>query len=251
MNKELTTNNQIQIIKDEKKVLDSRYNLLDEQKCCPQYYFADSYGNRLSSNYYSIQPLSDGIHYVVSELDFMYTLGLDSWKNIYGEDYKGDINFFKFHYGVVCVLNNEVTIIIPIVYNDIYETNSNVVFIKCDKKISFNHTEDEKLGCVNLDITSESYGMNIAPPIMDRIYDFDTEYKGFARAFVSDYEGFLSKEINVDNYDSYLNLLLNLKKGLITPKEYISKMKEAAGSILISEDEVKHLTSQPQKKLKS
>ena len=72
-------------IKRTKKVLDLRFcNILDDSTAAPKCYFADSNGNRISKNYYSIDKLNDGIHYLVSELDFMYTLGLDEWTSING-----------------------------------------------------------------------------------------------------------------------------------------------------------------------
>lgn len=241
----------VQIIKYEKKILDHRYNIIDKEHCSPKYYFADAKGNRLSNDYYSIVALNDGIHYIISELDFMYSLGLADWELYCGSNEINDY-YFRFHYGVVSVIDNKIIEIVPAVYKEIRETNGNIIFVKCDEKYKASTVNsegcvnfgkiDSKIGCINLDINSNNYGMSIIPPIMDKICDFNLKYKGFAYASIAEYEGYLSKEIDVDNYNEILNLYLNLKKGNITSKEYLSNMSHAVSKILLSEDDVKKIT---------
>ena len=255
----------IQILKEQKQVLDLRFcNIFDDNNAAPKYYFADLNGNRISKSYYSIDKLHDGVHYLVSELDFMYTLGLDEWLSMNGGEGADDITYFRFHYGVVTEINEQIVEIVPVVYKDIWETNSNVIFTQADdvyKLVVSNgqpqiEKKDAKIGCINLDSNSKSYGMNIIPPIMDRICDFDLDYIGFAHASIGDYEGYLSKEVDMDRYNEFLNLYAALKKGNINPNFYFSKMNEALSKILFTEEEAKRISKNAQvqkthKKLKN
>ena len=243
-------NNDIKILKEQKEVLDLRFcNILNDNKIAPKYYFADSNGNRLSKSYYSIDKLSDGIHYLVSELDFMFSLDLNEWLSMNGGECDEDINYFKFHFGIVSVMDGKITEVVPAVYKDIYETNSNVVFIQADNYYTHNFTDvkaqilkrKRKIGCINLDIDSNSYGMNIIIPIMDHIEDFDLTYKGFAYASTGDLSGYLSKEIDIDRYKDFINLYTNLIKGNISINLYYDNVNKALSKILYTEEEVKNI----------
>ena len=248
-------NNNIQILEERKQVLDLRFcNILDGQYSSPKYYLADSKGNRLSKSYYSINKLRDGIHYVVSELDFMYTCGLNDWKLMNGGESSDDITYFRFHYGIISAVNGKIVEIVPVVYNEIWETNSNVIFTRADdtyQLVVYNdklciNKKDSKIGCINLDVNSSSYGMNIITPIMDRICDFDLDYKDFAHATIGNYEGYLSKEIDIDRYNEFIDLYATLKKGGINTQNYFKKINEALSKILFTEEEVKNILKNKQ-----
>lgn len=250
--------NGIQILKEQKQVLDLRFcNILNDNKIAPKYYFADLNGNRLSKSYYSIDKLHDGIHYLVSELDFMFSLDLNEWLSINGGECDEDINYFKFHFGIVSVIDGKITEVVPAIYKDIYETNSNVVFVQADDYYTHNFTSGggqnftnvkaqllkrkTKVGCINLDLESNSYGMNIIIPIMDHIEDFDLAYKGFAYASVGDFSGYLSKEIDQDRYNDFIQLYANLIKGNISTRVYYDNVNKALSKILYTEEEVKDI----------
>lgn len=245
MNK-LTNNNQpgIQIIKEEKSVLNT-IGIVDNNQAAPKYYFADENGNRLSKSYYSIEKL-DEIHYIVSELDFMYGLGFDEWVKYYDNDFKDvDIFRFKFHYGVVSAIDNKITEVVPTVYKNIKKTNSNVIIVYSDEsyKIIFDGEhksvkEEPKLGCINLDINSNSYVMNIIPPFMDKIMDFDLEYEGYAKVYMENIEGYISKEIDFEKYQEIINLYYLFKSKQINYKTFIDILPNAIEKVLLSQEQV-------------
>lgn len=242
-------NDNVIILEEKKQLLDKRFGFINQQDFSVKYYFADKTGRRLSPSFYSIESLDD-IHYVVSDLDFMYNLGFEQWADQYGNDFtKEDIEKFLFHYGVVAVNDTKVDLIVPTVYHDMKMTNNNVLFVFCDKRSKVHidtnlnyyiETIDPKLGAINLDINSDQYGMNILPTICDSIVDFDLDYEGFAYATVGTTKGYLSKTIDTDRYQAflknYLSYMQNPDKRYST---YIKHMQEAAKLILYTEKEVK------------
>lgn len=225
------------ILKEEKSVNDLRFGFVSNQEhCSPKYYFADKNKNRLSQNFYSIEQLDD-IHYIVSDLDFMYSLGYDEWESQYGSKFvASDIDNFKFHYGVVSIKDKTVKVVVPIVYNRVVISNDDVVIVYSDAL----HTNDNKLGAINLDINSAQYGMTIIPTICDSLCDFNLDYKGYAYARINNTEGYLSKEIDVQRYNDYLANILEFGNKKIKYSEYLRRAEMAFSKILYSEEELKN-----------
>lgn len=246
----------IQIIKEQKQILDLRLGMLIQEPCAPKYYFADKNGNKLPivdldgkssyEGFYSIEKI-DGIHYKISSLDFTYSPGLDSYLEIYGRDFKEAFYYFRFHYGIVAVHDNKISLVVPTVYKDLKLTNSNVIISQADDtyKPIYKNGEfldinkiDGRFGAINLDSNSESYGMNIMPTVFDRFEDFDLTYKGFAHVSLDDCSGYVAKEIDIQRYNEYLRLLSNYKEGKISIKEYQQFLKEAISKVLFSDKEM-------------
>ena len=42
------------------------------------------------------------------------------------------MTYFRFHYGIVTEINEQIVEIVPVVYKNILETNSNVIFTEAD-----------------------------------------------------------------------------------------------------------------------
>ena len=156
--------------------------------------------------------------------------------------------------GYLTEINGQIVEIVPVVYKNIWETNSNVIFTEADDvyELAIHNgnpqikKRDTKIGCINLDINSNSYGMNIIPPIMDRICDFDLDYKGFAYAVIGAHEGYLSKEVDTDRYNEFISLYAMLKQGNINSKFYFSKMNEALSKILFTKEETENKSASAQ-----
>lgn len=246
----------IQIIKEQKQVLDLRLGMIIQEPCAPKYYFADKDGNKLPivdldgkimyEGFYSIEKVDD-IHYKISSLDFTYSPGLNSYLEIYGREFKEAFNFFRFHYGIVAVHDNKISLVVPTVYKDLKLTNSNVIISQADDtyKPIYKNGEflginkiDGRFGAINLDPNSESYGLNIMPTVFDRFEDFDLTYKGFAHVSLDDCSGYVAKEIDIQRYNEYLRLLSNYKEGKISIKEYQQFLKEAISKVLFSDKEM-------------
>ena len=239
--------NNLIILEEKKYSLDPHFGFVTKRaQACPKYYFADRFGNRLSKNYYSIEEL-DELHYLVTDFDFMYSLGLDEYISQYNNEISElDISKFKFHYGIVTVIDNKILEVVPTVYNRIEKSNNNVIIVYCDKRKGlFKNvlkTIDSKLGAINLDINSSQYGMNIIPTICDRIVDFDLEYIGYAKVKVGNVEGYLSKDINFDKYNEFLRIYSNYTSGLTDYKTYLYGLENAVSKILYTTDEIKKKT---------
>lgn len=246
----------IQIIKEQKQILDLRLGMIIQEPCAPKYYFADKDGNKLPivdldgkimyEGFYSIEKVDD-IHYKISSLDFTYSPGLNSYLEIYGREFKEAFNFFRFHYGIVAVHENKISLVVPTVYKDLKLTNSNVIISQADDTYEpiYKNGEflginkiDGRFGAINLDPNSESYGLNIMPTVFDRFEDFDLTYKGFAHVSLDDCSGYVAKEIDIQRYNEYLRLLSNYKEGKISIKEYQHFLKEAISKVLFSDKEM-------------
>lgn len=240
----LKTDN-IQILTDQKTCIDTRFGTIGEP-CCPKYYIANSSGIRLSRNYYSIEKLDD-IHYVVSDLDFMYSLGLKQWVEIHGNKFKeSDIPRLQIHYGVISVVNNEVKEVVPVIYNTITLSNSGVIIVSgSDRWVhTFNNGiletnyQKEKLGCINLDPTSDYYGLNIIPLVLDSLEHFSLEYKDFSHVHIEGYDGYLSKTLDIDRYEQFIKLYTSIINGNISYSEYRKQIAKAVSKLLYSREEV-------------
>ena len=254
-----TTNNfteEIEILKEQKQVLDLRFGMIIHEPCAPKYYFADKNGNKLPiidldgkqiyEGFYSIEKVDD-IHYKISSLDFTYSPGLNSYLEIYGIQFKEAFNFFRFHYGIVAVNGNKISLVVPTVYKDLKLTNSNVIISQADDIYKPVYKDGELLninkvngsfGAINLDPNSESYGLNIMPTVFDHFQDFDLDYNGYAYVSLDGCSGYLSKEIDIQRYNEYLRLLANYKEGKIRFKEYQQLLKEAISKVLFSDKEM-------------
>lgn len=246
-NKIKVNDNVIKIKKVEgKECIDKRFGMPLEEKTSPKYFFEKN-GRRLSKDYYSIEQLDD-IHYIVSELDFMYSLGFDGWESIYGNEFtNADYYHFKFHKGIVAVIGDDVIEVVPAIYNDLNITNSDVIFThgdpiykcKIDKNINFDIVkEPDKIGCINLDINSKYYGWTIVPIIFDSINDFDLEFDGFAHAYIGEYDGYISKDMYIDRYKDFMCALIMYINKIIDYKTYKQHLSEYISKILLSKEEV-------------
>lgn len=235
-----TINENIKIYKEVKKVIDKRFGIIGESTC-PKYYFADAKRNKISDSYYSIEPMADGIHYIVSNLDFMYTLDLESYSEIYGDDDYSKSHFCKFHYGVVSIFDNKVTEVVPIVYKKICESNDKVILVYSDEEYdSFGKLKNNgKLGCINLDPDSQYYSWNIAPVIFDYLENFKD---GYAYAFVNfgneKIDGYLCKNIDINRYNDYLALYAQAINKNLKMREYYILLKQVVSNLLIKEEDL-------------
>lgn len=240
--------NGIKIVRVEgKNCIDKRFGMALEERTAPRYYFEYN-GNRISKDYYSIEKLDD-IHYVVSDLDFMYSLGFNQWESIYGNEFEEvDYVHFKFHKGIVAVIENNIVEVVPTIYKNFKLTNSNIVFTKGDPiykliydkygwPINFERQTD-KIGCINLDPKSEHYGYVVAPIIFDSIFDFDLEFEGFAFAKIGTHEGYICKEMDIDRYNDFLIALIQFKNKNISYKTYKQLFDEFITKILFTKEEV-------------
>lgn len=238
-NNTLTKNYSIVIKKEERKVSDYRRGLFCGLcEISPRYYFATSNGVRLSDNYYSIEKLDD-MHYVVSDLHFMYNLGFDCWSKMYGNEVKDvDSYYFRFHYGIVSVKDNHIKLITPIVYNRISLSNSKMAIVYGDETYGNGSSHIGKLGCINLDPNSTYYGFCVIPPVLDRLVDFNLEFHGYAHAYIGEYDGYLSKDIDMEKYESFLLLYNNLREKIIDFKVYRDNIGKAVSEFLLTKDEV-------------
>lgn len=233
-----------------KECIDKRFGMPLEEKTSPKYYFEKD-GKRISRDYYSIEPLDD-IHYIVSDLDFMYSLGFDEWESIYGNEFTNvDYYNFKFHKGIVAIIGNEVIEVVPTIYNDLKPTNSHVIFTKGDPiykgvydtngKFVKTVQEPDKIGCINLDINSEYYSWTIVPMIFDSIIDFDLEFEGFAHAYIGEYDGYISKEMDIERYKDFMCALTMYKNKIIDYSTYKQHLSDYISKILLSKEEVVNL----------
>lgn len=241
-----TINENIKIYKERKKVIDKRFGIIGEP-ICPKYYFADAKGDKISDCYYSIEPMDNENHYIVSNLDFMYTLDLESYSEIYGDDDYFKSHFCKFHYGVVSIFDNKVTEVVPIVYKRICESNDKVILVYSDEEYdNFNKLKSKgKLGCINLDPDSQYYGWNIAPAIFDHLENFKD---GYAYASIKnekeEFGGYLCKNIDIDRYNACLALYAQAINKNIKMSEYYALLKQALSYLFIKEEDLpKFLTS--------
>ena len=223
------------------------------EPACSKFYFANEKGERLSKDYYSIEQLDDR-HFIVVELDFTYALDFESWEMIYGKEQLGtNTSHLRFHRGVVTIKDGKIIEVVPAVYNNIKLTNSNMLFVYgCDKIIGIGYRKDkplmkyipDKLGCINLDPESESYGLITAPCIFTSITDFDLEYEGYAHASVRDevddnkvlVEGYISKKIDEERYKKLVETFNEL--GTIRKSEYDARVLEAISHMLYSKEEI-------------
>lgn len=259
MSSELTNknNDEITIKKELKKTLDLRTGIIENQNQATKYYFADNNGkklqvididgNQINNSFYSIIKIDD-THYQVCDFDYMNTLGVDELISQYDTELdENEMYNVKFHFGVVANTNGILRVVVPIAYSYIYKTNSNIIIVQSDSqyKLQYNkngkpieHTKIKKLGAICLDLNSNFYGFNIIPCIMDRLCDFDLEYKGFAQVGIDETTGYLSKEINIERYDKYLQLYYKLKSGEIDILQYFDNVKDAISKILYTKEEI-------------
>lgn len=232
-------NENIRIVKEVKKVIDKRFGIIGSP-ICPKYYFADDKRNKISDSYYSIEPMDDGIHYIVSDLDFMHTMDLESYLSIYDDAEDKSINY-KFHYGVVSIFDNKVTEVVPIIHKRIVESNDKVIIVYGDEEYdSYGKLKNEgKMGCINLDPNSQYYGWNISPIIFDHLEHFKD---GYAYAFINDrnekIEGYLCKNIDTNRYNEYLALYAQAINKNLSLKEYHILLKQVLSKLLIKEEDL-------------
>ena len=238
-NNDVTKNYSIVIEIDKRTVIDYRRGMFcGAAEIAPRYYFATSNGVRLSDNYYSIEKLDD-IHYVVSDLHFMYNLGFDCWSKMYGNEIKDvDSFYFRFHYGIVSVKDNRVKLLTPITYNRISLSNSKMAIVYGDETYCNGSSDIGKLGCINLDPNSPYYGYCVIPPVLDRLVDFNLEFHDYAHAYIGEYDGYLSKDIDMEKYESFLLLYNNLRKKIIDINVYRDNIAKAVSEILLTKEEV-------------
>ena len=258
-NKEIVTENKLSIegIKiieyTSKYLLQQQFGVVTKyEPACSKFYFANEKGERLSKDYYSIEQLDDR-HFIVVELDFTYSLDFESWEMIYGKEQLGtNGRHLRFHRGVVAIKDGKIIEVVPAVYNNIKLTNSNMLFVYgCDKVIKIGNGKDkplmkyipDKLGCINLDPNSESYGLITTPCLFTSITDFDLEYEGYAHAYIQDetddkvlVEGYISKKIDEERYKKLLEAFNEL--GTIGKSEYDARFLEAISQMLYSKEEI-------------
>ena len=106
--------NNLIILEEKKYSLDPHFGFVTKRaQACPKYYFADRFGNRLSKNYYSIEEL-DELHYLVTDFDFMYSLGLDEYISQYNNEISelDKINYLNNNYKAI-MENDVLKIYIP------------------------------------------------------------------------------------------------------------------------------------------
>ena len=236
----------------------------EHEPSCKKYFFTNKLGDRISKDYYNIQPVGNN-HFIVVDLDFTYSQGYESWKLIYGkEQLETHGGFIRFHYGVVTIQDGKIIEIIPTVYNNIKKTNSDMFFtFGCDHmKAAFDKEGNvkaeyvkDKIGCINLDPNSEYYGMVVAPCIFNSITDFDLEYKGYAWAYFEynngsksfKCDGYISKDIDVERYTKLLKAYNNFGS-----EEYSQLLLEGLSEMMYTRDEVEQelLDNSAQKKIK-
>ncbi len=259
-NKEIIVENKlsnegIKIIEySSKYLLQEQFGIVTKyEPACSKYYFANEKGERLSKDYYSIEQI-DNYHFLVVELDFIYSQDFESWDMIYGKEQLGtNGRHLRFHRGVVTIKDGKVIEVVPAVYNMIKLTNSKMLFVYgCDKIITlYNEWPKQKyipdkLGCINLDPESESYGLITAPCLFTSITDFDLEYEGYAHAYIYDEadeekllaDGYISKIIDEERYKKLVEAFNKL--GCIRNGEYKAKVLEAVSHMLYTKDEVEH-----------
>ena len=186
----------------------------------------------------------------------MYSPGFNGWERLYGNEFT-NVNYFlfKFHKGIVAVIGDDVIEVVPTIYKELIPTNSHVIFTKGDPiykctndKDGFFKTvqEPDKLGCINLDINSKYYSWTIVPMIFDSIIDFDLEYEGFAHAYIGEYDGYISKDMDVDRYKDFMCALTMYINKIIDYKTYNQHLSEYTSKILLSKEEVIELINKKQ-----
>ena len=129
----------------------------EHEPSCKKYFFTNKLGDRISKDYYNIQPVGNN-HFIVVDLDFTYSQGYESWKLIYGkEQLETHGGFIRFHYGVVTIQDGKIIEIIPTVYNNIKKTNSDMFFtFGCDHmKAAF-----DKEGNVKAEYVKDKIGLD-------------------------------------------------------------------------------------------
>lgn len=242
-------NDNLIILKEQKYCLSIPFGFVTKYETSnTKYYFADKNCRIISQGYSSISKLEDDdIHYIVSEFD--YHLDFGYWQEQYGNEFtKNEYTRFKFHYGVVSVVDNNINQIVPCIYHDMQLTNNQVLFVMCDRRQELLRGPDgnyyvqhiePKIGAINLDQNSKQYGMNIVPTIFDHITDFDLEYEGYAYAEIDDVSGYISKHIDTERYQNFLKVYAayNVNR-TINYSDYRKYTKKAVSEILYTKEEI-------------
>lgn len=236
------------IIEEVKSRLDRRNGLLTNDQCAPTYYFADLEGNKISDSYYSIRQIGNTKHFIVSELDFLYSCGLEEWEsvgkepdlaNFYKKNPGSELpRYFDFHYGVVSVANNKVTKVVPVVYDRLSEDNSNTIIAYMNEDKRQKGIKRDRLGSIDIDPNSETYGMNLFPCILTSLENFDLTYEGFARCSIDEYHGFISRKLDVNRFTELIELYAQVRNKEISYHDYCSLLGSVAQKALYTEEEV-------------
>lgn len=235
---EKIVNENIQILKETKKGIDQRFGIIGEI-ICQKYYFADAKRNKISDYYYSIDSMEDGIHYIVTDLDFRHPIGFEDEDPSYIDEHTIG-KFSNFHCGVVSIVDDKITEIIPTIYKDIIDSGDKTVIVSGDKEYEMGELKSEgKFGCINLDPDSQYYGWNIAPVIFDHLEYFEDDYAYASVNFKNEIiDGYLCKNIDINRYRNYVALYAQTINQKLSFNEYNFFLKQVLSELLIKEEDL-------------
>lgn len=183
--------------------------------------------------------MEDGIHYIVTDLDFKHPIGFEDEDLAYTDE-KTIGKHSNFHCGVVSIVDDKVTEIVPIIYKDIKESSDKTIIVYGDKEYEMGELKSEgKLSCINLNPDSQYYGWNIAPVIFDHLEDFEDDYAYASVNFGNEeIDGYLCKNIDINRYKNYVALYAQAINNNLSIKEYNILLKQVLSELLIKEEDL-------------